>query len=373
MTSMKTGIIGTYRKKDEKRVPIHPDHFQDIPPEIRSHLLFEVGYGEPFGISDREIAALMGGVATRTELLNDCHLTVLCKPLADDLRQMKKGSTLWGWAHCVQQVDITQAAIDRRLTLITWESMNSWDKDGAWQSHTFYRNNEIAGYAGVLHALGLKGIVGAFGPSQKAAVINFGSVAQGAVKALQTLGFADITLYVLPDPASLVYVPSAVKVEQIADPGDGYVTVRGAPFITELQKMDIIVNGILQDPLRPLMFLAENEVDSLKQGALIIDISCDEGMGFPFARPTSFADSMLSIGHVRYYAVDHTPSYLWNSASWEISKALLPYLQTAMSGPSAWAQDETIRRAIEIREGVIQNPHILSFQKRDKAYPHKTL
>lgn len=60
MTILKTGIIGTYRKKDEKRVPIHPDHFQDIPPEIRSYLLFEEGYGEPFGVSDREIAAFMG-------------------------------------------------------------------------------------------------------------------------------------------------------------------------------------------------------------------------------------------------------------------------------------------------------------------------
>ncbi|MDX6687343.1 MAG: hypothetical protein QOF86_3471, partial [Baekduia sp.] len=27
-------------------------------------------------------------------------------------------------------------------------------------------------------------------------------------------------------------------------------------------------------------------------------------------------------------------------------------------------------RAIEIREGVIQNPRILSFQGRAKAYPH---
>jgi alanine dehydrogenase len=79
----------------------------------------------------------------------------------------------------------------------------------------------------------------------------------------------------------------------------------------------------------------------------------------------------VSVGDVRYYAVDHTPTYLWNSASWEISKALLPYLRTLMSGPSAWEQNETVRRAIEIREGVILNPHILSFQKRDVDYPHK--
>jgi hypothetical protein len=73
---------------------------------------------------------------------------------------------------------------------------------------------------------------------------------------------------------------------------------------------------------------------------------------------------------VEYYAVDHSPSYLWNSATWEISEALLPFLRTVMEGPAAWAKDHTISRAIEIHDGVIQNPSILSFQHREPGYPH---
>jgi len=73
---------------------------------------------------------------------------------------------------------------------------------------------------------------------------------------------------------------------------------------------------------------------------------------------------------VRYYAVDHSPSYLWNSATWEISEALIPFLPAVMSGPEGWGADPTIRRAIEIRDGVVQNPRILSFQDRAPAYPH---
>jgi hypothetical protein len=41
-----------------------------------------------------------------------------------------------------------------------------------------------------------------------------------------------------------------------------------------------------------------------------------------------------------------------------------------MSGPDEWERSETIRRAIEIRDGTIQNPRILSFQGRDREYPH---
>jgi alanine dehydrogenase len=372
LETLNVGIVGTALKENEKRVPIHPDHFGDIAAELRAHLLFEKGYGEPFGVSDAEIADLMGGVASRDELLAGCDLTILAKPLAADLRRMKTQGVLWGWAHCVQQYDIAQAAIDRKLTLITWEGMNRWSEGGAWLSHVFYRNNELAGYAGVLHAFGLLGIDGEYGPERKAAVINFGSVGQGAVRALLALGVTDITLYVLQEPDSLRNVPPGVRVERIADRGDGHVAVADAPFVNELEKMDVIVNAILQDPVRPLNYLAEHESGRLKHGSLIIDVSCDEGMGFPFARPTDFEKPIVLIGGVRYYAVDHTPSYLWNSASWEISKALLPYLPTLMSGTSAWEQDETVRRAIEIREGLILNPQILSFQKRDAGYPHNT-
>jgi hypothetical protein len=41
-----------------------------------------------------------------------------------------------------------------------------------------------------------------------------------------------------------------------------------------------------------------------------------------------------------------------------------------MAGSAAWEEDVTIKRAIEIRDGVIQNPKILSFQGRSPNYPH---
>jgi hypothetical protein len=41
-----------------------------------------------------------------------------------------------------------------------------------------------------------------------------------------------------------------------------------------------------------------------------------------------------------------------------------------MEGSGAWDAEPTVRRAIEIRDGVIQNPAILSFQGRSATYPH---
>lgn len=48
----------------------------------------------------------------------------------------------------------------------------------------------------------------------------------------------------------------------------------------------------------------------------------------------------------------------------------MPHLRTVMEGPASWPADEVIARAIEIRDGEIQNPKILSFQGRAPEFPH---
>jgi alanine dehydrogenase len=146
------------------------------------------------------------------------------------------------------------------------------------------------------------------------------------------------------------------------------------PLAAYLARFDIVVNCVLQDTGAPLMFVADSDLAAFSPGSLIIDVSCDTGMGFSWARPTSFTDPMFTVGgNIHYYAVDHSPSLLWNSATWEISEALLPHLRTVLGGPGAWDLDQTIRRAIEIRGGIIQNPDILSFQHRTTQYPHPPL
>ncbi len=375
MSLLTVGVFSTSQKEQEKRVPIHPGQLGWIDEEIRQHLIFEEDYGLPFDVSNEEIKSLSGGMASREALFDQCDIALLAKPMPADFGMMKEGTIHWGWPHCVQQRDVTQTAIDRKLTLIAWEAMHRWSKHGDWQMHIFHNNNEIAGYAGVLHAMNLAGIDGNYGRNRKAVVISFGSVSRGAIRALKARGIHDITVFTQRHFVLVADQMAGVNYYNFEAKENGELVSlhpdrMSLPLVDELAEADIIVNGILQDTDRPLMFVPEGQEDRLKQGCLIVDVSCDEGMGFSFAKPTTFADPMFKVGQVQYYAVDHTPSYLWNSASWEISQSLIPYLPIVMGGPERWATSETIRRAIEIQDGVIQNPKILSFQQRAAAYPH---
>jgi alanine dehydrogenase len=144
-----------------------------------------------------------------------------------------------------------------------------------------------------------------------------------------------------------------------------------APYLAE---NDIVVNCTFQNTAAPLTYLQTEDLAEFRRGSLIVDVSCDEGMGFSWAVPTTFDDPMFTVGdRVHYYAVDHSPSYLWNSATWENSEALLPFVDTVLAGPRAWDADETISRAIEIRDGRICNPAILAFQGRAAEHPYRVL
>ncbi|WP_416375702.1 N(5)-(carboxyethyl)ornithine synthase [Neomicrococcus lactis] len=373
-TTLSMGVLGTSKKIDERRVPIHPAHFERIHEDYRHRIMVESGYGEPFGMDDSEIAKFVGSIGTRTEVIAASDILLLPKPQPSDLEDMKDGQILWGWPHCVQDDAITQLAIDKKLTLIAFEAMNHWGPDGSFGLHVFHKNNELAGYASVIHALSLAGSTGDYGRRLSAAVIGFGATARGAVTALLAHGINDVhvlTSRAVAAVASPIHSVDMVQFDQVDDSLEAITEEGRWPLANYLAKSDIVVNCTLQDPNDPLMYVRNSDLEVFTPGSIIIDVSCDEGMGFEWAKPTTFADPMFKIGHnINYYAVDHSPSYLWNSASWEISEALLPFISVVLDGEDAWDNSEPIRRAIEIRNGMIQNRAILAFQKRDEDYPY---
>lgn len=371
------GVLARSRKPNERRLPIHPEHLSRIDRRTRQRIFLEHGYGAEFGATDDALADLVGGIRTREQLIAGCDIILLPKVQAEDLAEFNVGQVLWGWPHCVQNAALTQIAIDRRLTLIAFEAMNHWQPDGGFGLHVFHKNNELAGYSSVLQAMQLAGITGSYGRRLRAAVIGFGATARGAVTALNAHGVDDVRVLTNREVAAVgspIHSTQIVRMGQDpdtpdrtwADTPDGPTKV--ADFLAD---NDIVVNCVLQDPDAPLIFVTADDLVAFTPGSLIVDVSCDEGMGFSWAHPTSFAEPILELANgVHYYAVDHSPSYLWNSATWEISEALLPHLGTVMAGAAAWDATPTISRAIEIRDGAVRNPGILSFQHRYGDYPH---
>ncbi len=370
-------VMANSRKPDEHRLAIDPHHLNRIPEELRPRVFLEAGYGARHGFSDAELAGWVGGVGSHAELVERCDIVLQPKPVPADIAELRPHQVFWGWPHCVQDRDLTQLAIDRRLTLIAFEEMNHWNADGSFSLHVFHKNNELAGYSSVLHALQLSGATGHYGRRLSAAVLGFGATARGAVTALTGLGVTSVDVLTHRDTEAVAAPIHAARIVHLdgdlvlADPDETDPDPQPQPLVAFLAGKDLIVNCSRQNPLEPVVFLTEDDLPALAPGTLIVDVACDTGMGFSWARPTSFREPLLELGdRLSYYAVDHSPSYLWASATWENSKALLPFLEPVLAGPEGWDADPVIARAIEIRDGVVQNPAILDFQGRAPDYPH---
>lgn len=376
MTLLSLGVVGTSAKENERRLPLHPEHLPHLDADLRARITLEHGYGEPFGVADSALREYVAGFASREQLLADSDVVLLPKPQLADVAAMGPGQVLWGWPHCVQDRELTQVAIDRRLTLIAFEAMNHWTRDGAVGLHVFHKNNELAGYCSVLHALELAGLTGDYGRRLTAVVIGFGATARGAVTALNAHGVHEVAVLTNRGVAAVGSPIHSVRIRQFEHGPDGeshVITERGRERLPAyLGENDIVVNCTLQDTAHPLTYLQSEDLAAFRPGSLIVDVSCDLGMGFSWARPTSFDEPAFVVGdNVLYYAVDHSPSYLWNAATWENSNALVPFLRRVLEGGAAWDADETLSRAIEVREGRVVNPAILAFQGREAEPPYR--
>ena len=377
MRALGLGVIGSSAKENEHRLPLHPEHLPLLDADLRGRITLEHGYAARFGVDDASLAEHVAGFASRAEILAGSDVVLLPKPQHEDVAAMSPGQVLWGWPHCVQDPGITQLAIDRRLTVIAFEAMNHLHRDGAFGLHVFHKNNELAGYCSVLHALQVAGLTGTYGRPLSAVVIGFGATARGAVTALNAHGVHKVAVLTNRGVAAVGSPIHSVQIRQFDhEPGGEHlshvITERGRePLPAYLAENDIVVNCTLQDPASPLVYLQDRDLDAFRPGSVIVDVSCDLGMGFSFARPTTFDEPTFVVGeNVLYYGVDHSPSYLWSSATWENSHALIPFLRPVLEGPAAWDADDTLSHAIEIRDGRVVNPAILAFQGRSDEPPY---
>ena len=106
-----------------------------------------------------------------------------------------------------------------------------------------------------------------------------------AIYALKAHGFRDITICIQrPDHEVREEVLDChyVRIRE-GNEGEARMLVvehdgTEQPLFELINQSEVIVNGLLQEPDHPILFVTEDEKSYLKPGCLIIDVSCDENI-----------------------------------------------------------------------------------------------
>jgi N5-(carboxyethyl)ornithine synthase len=308
-------------KENERRRAVLPHHLTTV--RNRSQLVFERGYASPFGIPDEAFESLGCKVMDRSDVYS---MDIICNPKApepDERDRFQTGQSLFGWVHAVQGRETVDLLLGKRMTAIAWEDMFVGGR------HCFWRNNEIAGEASVLHAANY---FGRLLDGARAAVIGSGNCARGAIRSLGRLG-ADVQVY------------DRDTVGLLRD---------------ELPEFDIVVNAVLWDVFRTDHIIYKDDVARMRPNSMIIDISCDEAMGIETSRPTTIAEPTYIVDGVTHYVVDHTPAIYFQSATNAIGEVTAVFLDRLVEG----SPDACLDAATVIKDGKILDQRISRFQGR---------
>ncbi len=317
---MKTIGFAISHKEHEFRRAIIPEDIQYI--QNKKQIYVEAGYGDVLGYCDSDYIDVGIHVCCREELLKK---DIICDPKVGDADYLEKlnNQIIFGWIHAVQNRDITDKLIARKLTAYAWEDMF----DGG--RHSFWRNNEIAGEAAISHAYLNYGI---FPYNTMVAVLGRGNTARGAIKMLNYMG-ADVVVY-------------DRKTEQL--------------FRDELPLYDVVVNAIVWDTNRKDHIIYKEDLKRMKRGAMIIDISCDRAGAIETSVPTTIENPTYTIDGIRHYVVDHTPSLFYKTTSRFLSEVVASFCDQLITD----SPTECLLHAKCIEQGKIIDQRIVSFQHR---------
>lgn len=308
-------------KENEYRRAILPEDLKNV--KNTEYIYIETGYGLPLGIKDNEYEAQGCKIASHEEVLQK---DIICDAKIGDagyLEELAEGTVVFGWVHAVQNRDITDKIVNKHMTAYAWEDMY---EDGR---HVFWRNNEIAGEAAIMHAFECNGIMPY---DTKVALLGKGNVARGAMKILTLLG-ADVTVY-----------------DRRTEP----------LFRKEMCNYDVIVNAILWDTSRKDHIVYIKDLPDLKKGAMIIDISCDAHGGIESSVATTIDQPTYYEEGIMHYVVDHTPAIFFKTTSIGISNEVCKYLDMLCEEK----ENDILLKSKIIERGNILDHRINDFQHR---------
>lgn len=320
---MKTMGFIKSTKENEKRRAMLPEHIKKI--KNKDFLFFEKGYGEDLGYSDEEYLQQGVKISTKEEVLRK---DIICDPKMGDsdyLSEFHKNQIIFGYIHAVQNRDITDKIVNNEITAIAWEDMYESGR------HVFWRNNELAGEAAIMHAFSLYGKL----PYEcKVAMIGKGNVARGAYRILASLG-ANIVVY-------------DRKMESL--------------IREEIANFDVIVNGVLWDSNRKDHIIYREDLTKMKKNSMIIDISCDRAGAIETSNPTTIEQPVYTTEGVLHYVVDHTPSLIYLTASQNFGNEISKYIDYIIE--DRVEENNTLKKAMIIKNGLILNKSINDYQHR---------
>jgi alanine dehydrogenase len=370
---MRIGVVKEI-KPDEHRVALTPAGAVEL--RRRGHdVMVETGAGNGSALPDAAYEAVGARIGSLDEVWTSSDLVLKVKePLPEEFDRLREGLVLFTYLHLAADERLTRTLLESGAICVAYETVETDDRHlpllapmsevagrlatqmGAWALE------KAQGGRGIL----LGGVPGV--PPAKVVVLGGGIVGYNA--ALIAVGMqADVW----------VLDKSVERMRDLEMMLDGRITLAMSTKLAIDEAVlgaDLVVGAVLIPGARAPKLVTREMLGSLKPGAVLVDVSIDQGGCFETSHPTTHSDPVFEVDGIVHYCVSNMPGAVPVTSTYALTNVTLPYAELIADFGirEAIAGSRPLARGVNVCEGkltyeAVAEAHGLDYSPLDEVLP----
>lgn len=349
-------IIGVPReiKTNENRVGMTPAGAQLLVRDGHT-VLIETNAGVGSGYSDTDYTAVGAEIVeSPADVYGRAEMIVKVKePIAPEYPLIREGQVLFTYFHFAASRELTEAIINSKSVAIAYETVTA--PDGSLP--LLIPMSEVAGRMATQEGakylekpMGGRGVLlGGIPGTKPANVLVLGGGVVGTHAAKIAAGFGANVTMMDTNLYRLRYLDDVMP--------RNVDTMMSTPHAIReaVREADLVIGGVLIPGAKAPWLITREMLSEMKEGAVIVDVSVDQGGCVETSRPTTHTDPVFTVDGVVHYGVANMPGAVPFTSTIGLTNATLPYtLKLAGLGYEAALRDDPgLREGLNVINGLV--------------------
>ena len=324
-------------------------------------VLIESNAGKAAHFPDNEFSEHGGQIVYNAEEVFKADIVLRVGPPSEsEIDMMKSRQTLISALHfTIQNQNYFKKLISKKITALSFELIK--DKTGSFP--VVRAMSEIAGNTSVLIAAeylsdpeyGKGGMLGGFSGITPTEVVILGAGTVGEFAARAAMGLGALVK---------IFDNSLYKLRRLQNNLNTRIftsIIQPKVLLKSLKTADVVIGALHAVEGRAPVVITEQMVMEMKDGAVIIDVSIDQGGCVETSHVTNHSDPVFRFNNVTHYCVPNIASKVPHTASYALSNFFAPILLALGEEggvENKLKNDYGVRQGVYLYNGILTNKFV---------------